>query len=355
MSCSVLGVLVIMCVALRVRFAWEKVQQAKEAQAAAEADAAAGVAPGVAVGGGFGSSFDGIEPASGAATERALNTARSTASGGHTARSFCGSSTARSASLSPRGSVPRGTLLEPDFVIAARAATPRDQRLRPLPAGMADPQGGIGAHPSPSMPGPFARCPVHPMPFPPAPASCGYGGYGGYGCNGAATHRPMASVYGGFDHAASAMPNHAATFRGCGVPPSAGYAPNCFQAPMPFPGVDPCAFQGMTSAHAQAQPFSFGMPHAPSGLHPHLPHPAAREAQPPSAEWPSPDPSLGAWPSPGTPQSASFHRSPAGMHVDDAASEVSSAWPEVASPPSRVNGATARTLDVDDAKPEQFL
>ena len=69
----------------------------------------------------------------------------------------CGGSTARGAPT------PRGTLLEPDFVIAARAATAPEQRLRPLPAGMPDPM------PLPSSPQ-YTQGMLPPSPY--------YGGFG---------------------------------------------------------------------------------------------------------------------------------------------------------------------------------
>ena len=130
---------------LRVRYAWERRQRARAADQAggegadAKEEGVEGTSPRVAVGGGFG--FDGIEPgSSGQETDRP-STSR-TAAGGLTARA-AGSARAPITSLSPRlpRDTPRGTLLEPDFVIAARAATPRDQRLRPLPPDMEDAYG----------------------------------------------------------------------------------------------------------------------------------------------------------------------------------------------------------------------
>ena len=170
--CGALGVLALLGVSLRLRFTWEKVQQAKEVK---EAEAAqADVVPGVHPGGGF----DGIEqvgvvdgaptprgrgsPSVGSSTARSglsgLYSARSAAAssggGGVTSRSCGGFSarsdggvTSRSGSATERSSCtsptrrldPRGAL--PDFVIEARAATPSHQRLFPLPAGLPDPYG----------------------------------------------------------------------------------------------------------------------------------------------------------------------------------------------------------------------
>ena len=62
------------------------------------------------------------------------NTPRGGGGGGHTPRGSGGGRT-------PRGSAhsPRVQQLEPDFVIAARAATPREHRLRPLPPHLDNP------------------------------------------------------------------------------------------------------------------------------------------------------------------------------------------------------------------------
>jgi hypothetical protein len=186
----------LLCVLLRLRYAWEAAELAKEEERRRRADEIDLAIPSTSMTAcdEIMEGFDGIEPGGAeAGAEVAWGGGGATARGGVTSRyargglsarggQYCGYATARSCNgigggggggaqterrgrrerpqaphqyggqatarggggggggSTARGApTPRGTLLEPDFVIAARAATAREQRLRPLPPGMPDP------------------------------------------------------------------------------------------------------------------------------------------------------------------------------------------------------------------------
>ena len=137
-------------------------------------------------------------------TDRGVGLCNTNRSGGGTARGgvpAAGHSTAR-------GVTPRGSLMEPDFVIAARAQTARELRTRPLPAGMPDPMPPPQPLPMPGMPGLPPACGLPPQQLP-------YGMYGaGGGCSPACgLYGPAGGAFGGMG--GRRMPDAAAPLAAC--------------------------------------------------------------------------------------------------------------------------------------------
>ena len=160
------GILFVLLILLRLRYAWEAAENAKEARHAAEqAD------PSIEM---FvegarcytnreAHSFDGIDPGGGmgALSHRSCGGGSTARPGGCTSRdpygqqpmSHRGGQYVQSGgAASHRGMTERGggqshRLVEPDFVTAARAATPREHRLHQLPHAMQLPAPGYGPPP----------------------------------------------------------------------------------------------------------------------------------------------------------------------------------------------------------------
>ena len=305
-----LGALGLLCVGamlLRLRYAWEAGEQAKEEAREAEAAAAMGDGaepqlPQLPQCAGDACAFDGIDGGS----RSPLESARSYG-GGSTARSYGGGSTARSCGggSTARNCVSaRGARLEPDFVIAARAATPRDQRLRPLPPGMPDP-----------------------MPLPPAQPhlpACGafgapYGAYGGYGvCGGGGDGLPWnlpPAPYGAYT-ARAMHPHHSlpqASFR---APPQSFRMPSTHAAAPPMAyGVGgtqaPCTAHGGVSSEwwsTQAAASMPGVMAPPASMLPAQPLTPIPPTPADACGWPSP-----AGVSPAAGVSAPTDRGPPGL------------------------------------------
>ena len=312
------GVLCFIGLLLQVRYAFERKWAAAERRREEEADAAAeqdepGMVPKDGIDG-----FDGIEPGPDGALGSARGGGSTARGGGSTARS-CGSmtnrggstnrsiggSTARGTTYSPttaRGVTPRGALMEPDFVIAARAQTARDQRIRPLPEGMHDPMPLPPAQPLPArgFPPNGTPSPVYGM-----GAGGGGGGGGGFvggfpGCGGFPPGTPS-PLYGfnpgthrGFDPAATHR-----SFCGAGVPSPGGLPPG-FGLNLPpgvsLPGSAPmdwnCSLPpgSLPPGSLPGSPLPGGTAGYGAGIHgmaaPGVPMPAGMPVMPPTSQMP---------------------------------------------------------------------